>query len=83
MLLVDVINVYKRLLCLEKNYVYKRLLFLQRLLKIINQENSKCVKFDFFLIQMQIIALEDPIDILLVRGRNRSTVGQKCEAVTL
>jgi len=42
---IDVINVYKRLLCLEKNYVYKRLLFLQRLLKIINvdQENSKSV----------------------------------------
>ncbi len=42
---IDVINVYKRLLCLEKNYVYKRFLFLQRLLKIINvdQENSKSV----------------------------------------
>lgn len=41
----DVINVYKRLLCLEKNNVYKRLLFLQRLLTIINvdQENSKSV----------------------------------------
>ena len=33
---IDVINVYKRLLLLVKNHVYKRFLFVPRLLKIIN-----------------------------------------------
>jgi len=37
-----------------------------------SSKRSKSEDAPFFIeIQMQIIALEDPIDILLVRGRNR------------